>query len=149
MCKPYKLVLFRMFKKMWYLNCACLPLCTYCKLYHTQDTNCVLMVYRNFLQTSPFKNPFEEIKKYFHTLMEKIFIFLHANLQAKILLNKMQSLIFPIHRQNRSLLFSMAITTVNLSQQQHPILLYSWVRGWKTIHAIYPVLAVSQDCYVL
>ena len=43
--------------------------------------------------------PFEEIKKYFHTLVKKIFIFLHTNLQAKILLNKMRSLIFPTRRQ--------------------------------------------------
>ena len=95
------------------------------------------------------QKPFEEIKKYFHTLMKKIFIFLHANLQAKILLNKMRSLIFPTRHQNRSLLFSKDITTINLSQQQHRIPLYSWGRGWKTIHAIYPVLAVSQDCYLL
>ena len=32
--------------------------------------------------------------------MKKMFIFLHANLQAKILLNKMRSLIFATRRQN-------------------------------------------------
>ena len=56
--------------------------------------------------------------------MIKIFIFLHVNLQAKILPNKMRSLIFPTRRQNGSLLFSMDITTVNLSQQQRRIPLY-------------------------
>ena len=56
-----------------------------------------------------------------------MFIFLHANLQAKILglLNKMRSLTFATRRKNRSLPFSMDITTVNLFQQQHRIPLYS------------------------
>ena len=77
----------------------------------------------------PFKNRLKKIKKYFHILMKKMFIFLHATLQAKILLNKMQSLIFTTLHQNRSLLFSMDITIVNLSQQLHRIGQDCWTLG--------------------
>ena len=65
--------------------------------------------------------------------MKKMFIFLHANLQAKILLNKMRSLIFATRRQNSSLLFSMDLTTVNFvstTTSDTAIFMRAWLENY-------------------